>query len=157
MKNLFCIVISVFLIGCGDCIQELDGNVMDKDSKILLTGVKIWKENKPNETFFTGEYGGFSYSAVSNGTLGCPDFSLVFHKEGYYEKVCSFAANKHDTVEIFLEKNYQLFGLRPAILDTVKLIENDNFISTGVVGYAGRKPKEFDRRQWLMMRITGSR
>lgn len=39
-------------------------------------------------------------------------------------------------------------------LDTIKAIAHHNRLSSGVVGIAGKRPQQFDRRYWLLKRLT---
>ncbi|WPP47978.1 hypothetical protein [Catalinimonas niigatensis] len=45
-------------------------------------------------------------------------------------------------------------AIRTEILDTVKLIENYGDVTNGVVGYSGKTPQQWHRRQWLMQNAT---
>jgi len=55
----------------------------------------------------------------------------------------------------FYEKSwtYNWNGITNQIRDSVKVAENGG-ISSGVVGIEGRKPKQFDRRYWIMKNAT---
>jgi len=57
----------------------------------------------------------------------------------------------------FYEKSwsYNWNEISVQIRDSVKLAEHRG-ISSGVVGYAGVKPKQFDRRYWIMQNATKS-
>lgn len=60
--------------------------------------------------------------------------SLSFFYSGFYEPSWSF---KWD-------------GIRPEIRDTIQAIECYGSISSGIVGYTGKRPQQFERRMWLM-------
>jgi hypothetical protein len=64
---------------------------------------------------------------------------ILFAFSSFYEKSLSFNWN----------------GIRNQIKDSVQIAEYGG-ISTGVVGYDGRKPKHFDRRHWIMQNATES-
>lgn len=40
-------------------------------------------------------------------------------------------------------------GIRPEVRDTVLQIEDSGFVSSGVVGIAGKRPQQWYRRNWL--------
>ena len=44
--------------------------------------------------------------------------------------------------------------IRPEIRDTVKLIERDGRVMSGIVGVSGKTPQQFHRRKWLMKNAT---
>src|SRR5690606_31557953 len=64
---------------------------------------------------------------------------ILFAFSSFYEKSWSFNWN----------------GIRNQIKDSVQIAENGG-ISSGVVGYGARKPKQFDRRHWIMQNATES-
>ncbi|MEP5340636.1 MAG: hypothetical protein ABJL44_12900 [Algibacter sp.] len=50
--------------------------------------------------------------------------------------------------------SYDWSEIRKPIKDSIQLIESDDFISTGVKGIAGKEPKQFKRRFWVMQNAT---
>ena len=140
---------TIFLIGC-DCVQEIEGNIIDDNYEIVIEGVKIWKKQRPNMIEKSNNEGFFSYRGISGGTRKCADLNLIFEKEGYKRLEKIFPAYNPEKVEVRLIKDLSEFeDVRNEVMDTVKKIEFDNFISTGIVGVAGKRPSQFDRRIWL--------
>jgi len=141
---------AIFLFGC-DSNQKLEGYIVDEDSEKVIKGVRIWKKQRPNMIEVSDKNGFFNYYRVSKEFSNRSDLNLVFEKEGYNSLEKSFSSYNPEEVEVRLTKNFSEFkGIRSEVLDTVRKIELDNFISTGIVGIAGKKPKQFDRRIWLM-------
>ena len=150
MKKIIIYIMTIFLIGC-DCVQEIEGYVIDEDSGKVIDGVKVWKKQRPNMIEESDKSGFFNYHGISGGIRKCADLNLIFEKEGYKRLEKTYPAYNPEKVEIRLVKDLSEFGsIRSEIIDTVRKIEFDNFISTGIVGIAGEKPKQFDRRIWLM-------
>ncbi|NQY10645.1 MAG: hypothetical protein HRT71_14190 [Flavobacteriales bacterium] len=87
--------------------------------------------------------------------FSCSDINLVFEKEGYETLQQSFPADNPERIIVYLKKDLSAYSdIRPAILDTVRRLEESDFISTGAVGYAARKPRQYDRRIWLQKNAT---
>jgi hypothetical protein len=150
MKKTIIYILIIFLFGC-DCIQEIEGYIVDDNSEMLIEGVRIWKKQRPHIIEESDSDGFFKYYGISGGIRKCADIDLIFEKEGYERLEKTFPAYNPKKVEIRLIKDLSKFeSIRSEIIDTVKRIELDNFISTGVVGISGKKPKQFSRRAWLM-------
>lgn len=51
-------------------------------------------------------------------------------------------------------KIYDWTSIRPIIMDTVRVIEAYDYISNGIVGIAGKEPKQWSRRKWFKKNAT---
>ncbi len=138
MKEIITFILITLLIGC-DCVQEIEGFVIDDKSEIVIKGVKVWKKQRPSIIEETDNSGLFNYHGISGGIWKCPDLNLIFEKEGYERLEKTFPAYNPESVEIRLIKDLSEFGsIRNESMDTVLKIEIDNFISTGLVGLDGK-------------------
>ena len=92
--------------GCGDCVQNGDGVIVDINTHQPLELVTVSKY-RPNEPLFKDSFkfhstkdGKFAASYSSGGLFGCPSLKLYIIKEGYITKTVVNPSG--DT--IFLEK-----------------------------------------------------
>jgi len=83
IKVCVLIFISVIFTSC-DCVQRVEGVVIDAETQLPIDKVKIMKADTEN-TFveYTDSLGNFEFYAISGGLFGCPKILLSFEKEGY--------------------------------------------------------------------------
>jgi hypothetical protein len=109
IKNAGLILLTVLILTSCDCMQLLNGVVVDKETRQPLDNVAIgqYKKEDPNQPyskrFYSDSTGQFGYHSISGGLLGCPDLELYFSKVGYKTSKQSFKSyTQFDT--IYLEK-----------------------------------------------------
>jgi hypothetical protein len=77
---------SLMLSAC-DCIQQVDGVVMDQHRAQPIDDVEIFERSADgtyDKTYFTTDMGGrFEFNGISGGPCGCPDVQLHFSNPGY--------------------------------------------------------------------------
>jgi len=146
MKYTLIGLLAICFMGCAK-EQHANGYIIDQDTELPIEDVKVWKATGAKGFEKSNEFGFFTY-AENLGILGHrKSMELIFEKEGYK----TLRKNLHqDTIEIKLVKDLSRFeNVRGAVMDTIRKIEQDNFISTGIVGIAGKRPQQANRRYWL--------
>ena len=127
---------------------------MDGNTSAALEGVRAYQEQSPEIIEQSDEVGHFDYQVESGTFFFSPEIKLVFEKEGY-NRLKKTISNRNAEVEIKLEKDLRAFSsIRQEVLDTVREIDSDNFISGGIVGIAGKQPLQFERCAWLRTHAT---
>ena len=95
---------TLIIAGCGDCFQQAEGIVLDKNTKMPIDSVTIVSTNTPdNVKIFSTKTGQFKFNKTSGGITDCPDLTLYFYKKGFKQNRSTFKSNSvNDT--IYLEK-----------------------------------------------------
>jgi hypothetical protein len=111
MKNkLLALLCALSLVGCGDCVQEVEGVILDELTHQPIEGVNITKvvgnDAKTNRIEHSDSVGRFEFHSISGGLLGCPDIELQFIKKGYIPlRIISKSFSINDTVYLSLPEN----------------------------------------------------
>ena len=73
-----------FLFTSCDCFQEVQGVVIDYESRSPIEGVMVNLIDKyALVSFYTDSIGSFKYFSMRASLFGCPKVHLSFEKEGY--------------------------------------------------------------------------
>ena len=83
MKKIAFILFSYLIIQSCDCIQNVYGTVVDKDTGEPLSNVAVQKIGNDNDNSITNENGEFAISSISGGIFRCPPMKIIIKKEGY--------------------------------------------------------------------------
>ena len=85
-----------------DCLQNVSGTILDKDTKQPIDSVYVHKDTKSY-----GEYsdkdGEFKLEAISGGLWDCPDMTVILSKEGYVQKKVKIGNAKHKKIYLARE------------------------------------------------------
>lgn len=101
MKRILPFALMAFLLTACDCMQEVTGEVRDKETNAPLAGVTVKAKLSLSYDGLTDSTGAFGYRGISGGLFGCPDVRLIFSKEGYKTSHRSFNSFAHgETVEM---------------------------------------------------------
>ncbi|NQY66777.1 MAG: hypothetical protein HRT72_03530 [Flavobacteriales bacterium] len=83
-------VVLVALLTSCNCMQMVDGGILDESTGKAVSGVVIRLvndntdlDNKNKRIGISSRKGTFRISQMSSGYLGCPEITLYFFKEGY--------------------------------------------------------------------------
>jgi hypothetical protein len=87
-------LMAVLLTAC-DCMQEVTGEVRDKETNAPLADVAIQAKFSLSYNGLTDSTGLFGYRGISGGLFGCPNVRLTFSKEGYKTAQRSFNSFMH--------------------------------------------------------------
>jgi hypothetical protein len=107
-------IASVFFIGTYlmtgcDCLQQADGVILDRQTKIPIDSlniatVDILKNTVTGRVEYSIKNGNFKFTKMSGGIRKCPDLTLYFYKWGYNQTSLTFeSSSTNDT--IYLDKN----------------------------------------------------
>lgn len=83
MKRIALIPGLLFLLNSWDCIQKVNGTVLDAETLQPIDSVYVFKQNKNNDFGFTDTQGHFELASISGGLLGCPPMKVELKKVGY--------------------------------------------------------------------------
>lgn len=72
----------IVFVSC-DCLQSVQGSVVDEATKQPISNVIVIKDNR--DTIYTDSIGNFKIIGMTGGFFGCPKLSLSFVKEGYHK------------------------------------------------------------------------
>lgn len=89
-----CLVLSVFALflqSC-DCLQKVEGKVLDDQSMKALSDVVIHKQSQSYDSIKTDTSGVFKFSDIDGGR-NCSEVALVFEKTGYKSDTIVFSAS----------------------------------------------------------------
>lgn len=99
VNTLACIV--TIFTSC-DCLQHVQGVVIDFDTKAPISNVMVIKDE--NRVIYTDSLGNFNFTSVTGSLFRCPKVILSFQKEGYDKKIKKYKTCCTDNVVIILKK-----------------------------------------------------
>jgi hypothetical protein len=97
LKKCLILCISTFFLESCDCLQKVEGKVIDAQSMKVLTDVAIYKQSESYHSIKTDTSGVFKFSDIDGGR-NCSEVALVFEKTGYKSDTIVFSANTSDAV-----------------------------------------------------------
>jgi hypothetical protein len=106
LKNfIFCFFIFPLTLFSCDCLQIVQGQVLNKTNNIKIDNVIITSNKSIDSVGFvkTNSDGYFSYFGKTPGIFGCPRIILKFEKDGYKSFEKSFKSCCTDSITIYLE------------------------------------------------------
>ena len=86
-----------------DCLQNVTGTVLDKETKQPLDSVYAHKDTKDYGKY-TDKKGEFKLDAISGGLCGCPSMSVVLSKDGYDSTTIKIKNARHETIYLTKKK-----------------------------------------------------
>jgi hypothetical protein len=112
MKNkLLSLLFSLLIIGCGDCVQEVKGVILDELTRQPIEGVNISKivgnDVKTTRIEYSDSIGLFDFHSISGGFRNCPDIELQFIKKGFIPVRITYKSfsSINDTVYLSIPEN----------------------------------------------------
>lgn len=106
MKKLTTIIFTALALTSCNCVQQVDGIILDRETKEPIDGVIIKSKKGTKVQFSTQEEiisdnGRFKYYSKSSADSDCGTFDLSFSKEGYKTIDKTFDTNvSNDTTYI---------------------------------------------------------
>jgi len=83
MKNLVLITATAIILLSCDCIQQVSGTIVDKETKEPISEVSVRKRGKNSDQCTTNPKGEFEIKSISGGLFRCLPMKIVLTKEGY--------------------------------------------------------------------------
>ena len=109
MRHLILIIITSLTFASCDCVQQVTGIVLDRQTKEPIRNVSLGKYeredtgNSFSRRIYSDDSGRFNYRSVSGGFRDCPDLVLYFSKPGYKTAEMTFDSFTHNDT-VFLDK-----------------------------------------------------
>lgn len=106
---VFFILLFVLSSCVFDCIQNAEGVILDKNTKLPIDNVIISDENIQANSYVqnfkrSNKLGVFKFHRMAGG-YKCPDLALYFYKKGYtLHKIILEPVTKNDTIYLEQEK-----------------------------------------------------
>ena len=101
-STILLLIFSVFIYGCGDCVQIAKAKVLDATTNNPIDSVVIYKESSPEMKVMTDINGRFELRGISGGLFNCPTMKVVLEKTGYETK--SLEVGEDTATVIYLKK-----------------------------------------------------
>ena len=99
------IILGVIIISC-DCLQQVNGTVIDSNTKLPIDSVIISRyvsvdtTIELNHNIYSDKDGNFEFSGMTIGLFGCPRIKIVVEKNGYESTIKKFRSccTENDTI-----------------------------------------------------------
>lgn len=99
------LILGLVLINSCDCLQHVQGVVMQSNSEHPVDNVKISHHFKNDSSIvLTDKDGRFDFNSMGIGIFGCPRIKLSFAKDGYESTRKSYRSCCTDNDTIFLTR-----------------------------------------------------
>ena len=96
------LVFIVFVFVSCDCLQHIQGKVIDAETKQPIREVIVKRDT--NVVVYTDSIGNFEFTGMTGGLFGCPKIKLSFEKEGYIKTSKEYKSCCTDNAVVVLEK-----------------------------------------------------
>lgn len=112
-KNIQLLSFLAFLLGlsilnsCGDCYQEINGVIVDKDTNMPIDSVFIQDNKKEFNNVYSDKEGLFELHGVSGGLFKCPPMTVKISKIGYDTISLDIESSVRDTIKLRKMNNRQ--------------------------------------------------
>ena len=98
-KFLILFVLFFLFVSC-DGFQEIEGIVVDSESKKPISNVLIKEINKFAALGFSDEQGYFEFHEISGFAFGDKEMTVVFCKENYMSDTITFINNESKLIKL---------------------------------------------------------
>ena len=97
------IVVKIFpflllLISCGDCLQDVSGTILDKDTKQPVDSVYIYNAKNNAIHTLSDNTGNFKLESISGGLFSCPPMKVIIVKKGYHKDSTEMQNDSHSII-----------------------------------------------------------
>ena len=99
--SILVFIVAIF-VSC-DCLQHIQGTVIDAETRLPIKKVMLQEKNNAR-VLYTDSLGNFEFTAMTGGLFGCHKISLSFEKEGYIKTNEKYKSCCTDNVVVVLEK-----------------------------------------------------
>jgi hypothetical protein len=96
------LIFSFAIFTSCDCLQHVQGVVIDYETQLPIDNVKIMKDTEG--IIYTDSLGNFDITTMTGGLFGCPKISLSFEKEGYDKVAKKYKSCCTDNIVVVLKK-----------------------------------------------------
>lgn len=103
MKALWIVFSMVLLSACGDCVQDVSGQVVDTRTGLPVQGVTVVNIHREQWPVRTDSAGAFQLHAISGGLFNCPPMEIRLEKTGYETLQTSIPAGGHQVIRFRLQ------------------------------------------------------
>ena len=86
LYNKYCFLILILITSC-DCVQRVEGTVIDSETLQLIDSALISKFGREISIEHTDSIGNFTLQGISGGLFGCPGMKVEIKKFGYETQV----------------------------------------------------------------------
>jgi len=108
IKKLFLLSILLLILYSCDCIQHVQGYVIDSSTLQPIDSVELSRYYHKQNYYplevktYTDSIGRFDYSAMTGGLFGCPKVRFYVVKSGYelYQKRYRSCCTDNDTIKL---------------------------------------------------------
>lgn len=99
MRRIATILIGLTILTSCDCLQEVEGTVVDKETGRLLNSVTVYNKNQDWITTTTDTTGHFELSSISGG-FRCPPMTVITDFKNYDRVEVEIPAGGQGTIKL---------------------------------------------------------
>lgn len=103
LKISILVFIAIKITSC-DCLQHVQGFVIDSETRLPIENVVI-KEKGKDWVIHTDSLGYFELTSMTTSLFSCPNMSISFKKEGYDKNTKKYRSCCTDSTIVVLQRN----------------------------------------------------